>query len=691
MFGSNGVVVNIVIITMEDVIASRQTNTIHLGSTELCNDTVTECKGCCRSFGFIVRKSMCRLCEDIYCGKCTNYRIWLPNYAEKQRVCEACKDNVLINGHSLPGLQPAPEALPHNPVCAVPDISKTVIAQEQIERSELEHKSKTNITNCDKAAMSLSACNVLRAAQEAESRQHFGDFLSSMPVKVGVYMSPPDTLPHSECVEHPITSITPPIVRRLSPPPTLSPDRCRQNKQQQPTAQRIQKQQLAEAETSKKTTERSAVEDSSTSSLCNAPESPLLPLRRVYRDPVSGKYLEEKDLKLHDESLVDDLEPYVVYDSDLDRTFEQGGSLCESSVSSERHYGLDDFHCPGPHSPVPMRSTSIPLKGISRTERRERGVVSSGDFTELDGPHVSSKLTHTADVENTTYEEQGHSASDGDGPEVSSLHYHVIITADELMTEESSRGERQWMMEREVTEDEAVTRGAAVVVMPTKNKSRVSETSGLSWRALAQVHHSASPSKRPSLRLVLLSMALIIIFKVVTLPNNMYPFPYYKHLDIISSDSPTVSSSNPPDVLNTQEGNNGHWQFATDPVEGDGAFEVDSTSGSDVLGWLTEPRVVASSLKLHIGVDGFRSQCYVSSMSGEDVNSVAMPRYPQFDGELTSKSSGWRPSITAELIQMKTEALSRVMKRVLHIPKFLSHIIVNVIRYVVGRKGYEMD
>lgn len=51
---------------------------------------VNDCRGCHKPFSMIVRKHHCRNCGDVFCGACSSFKILLPNFNERQRVCAIC-------------------------------------------------------------------------------------------------------------------------------------------------------------------------------------------------------------------------------------------------------------------------------------------------------------------------------------------------------------------------------------------------------------------------------------------------------------------------------------------------------------------------------------------------------------------------------------------------------------------------
>lgn len=51
---------------------------------------IHDCRGCHKPFSMIVRKHHCRHCGDVFCGTCSSFKILLPSYYERQRVCVNC-------------------------------------------------------------------------------------------------------------------------------------------------------------------------------------------------------------------------------------------------------------------------------------------------------------------------------------------------------------------------------------------------------------------------------------------------------------------------------------------------------------------------------------------------------------------------------------------------------------------------
>ena len=605
---------------MDDTSASIETNTIPFGSVDFSDNTLTECKGCCRSFGFIVRKRMCAVCEHIYCGKCTNYRISLPNYPGKYRVCEKCKETILRNASLFMSRTPATldteVTRPSTSASTVPLITDTNVVHEQCDNSEPGN-----------------------------------------------------------------SSITLPAVRKPSPLQTLSPDCCKTHIQEQASTQSRQEQHFV-TEAATRTREVGAgscsVDDCSVGSLCSAPESPLLPLRRVFRDPVSGKYLEEKDLKLHDESLVEDLEAYVVYDSDLDRTFEQGGLHCE--VSCGHHPGGHvDFRFPDPQSPVAKRSTVIPEK------YGPLGVGGGDEGGGVKNPARSSKKNAL----------NGHfERPSADIAEKSTLHYHVTCTSDDLKTRKTtlidspSRYSRTGSCtpsrpyrgrHREDNVAEGSTDWGRFSVVPTSDngirRSCVSERGGFTWRALAQVYHSVLPSKRPSLRLVLMSMAVIIICNVASLTSGFLPFHSLNHLGHNCPDPLCTSSPCPP------------VSSSSKMIDAVGESSSEIAVMSDLV---KQSRDRATTLRVHIGVRGYETQYAVSNKKSDDEDDMAdavAPRNPHFDVTTNDLSKNWKSSTTVEFVRKQKKVLALALRRVWSIPSLLSHVLVHVIRYLVRKNS----
>lgn len=57
----------------------------------MANQYVDNCQECLRRFGFMNRKHHCRICEQIFCGKCSNQQMQMVNSkAEKVRMCNKC-------------------------------------------------------------------------------------------------------------------------------------------------------------------------------------------------------------------------------------------------------------------------------------------------------------------------------------------------------------------------------------------------------------------------------------------------------------------------------------------------------------------------------------------------------------------------------------------------------------------------
>jgi hypothetical protein len=51
---------------------------------------ISNCRGCLQDFSMIIRKHHCRNCGDVFCGTCSSFRIKLPGYDDRQRVCLHC-------------------------------------------------------------------------------------------------------------------------------------------------------------------------------------------------------------------------------------------------------------------------------------------------------------------------------------------------------------------------------------------------------------------------------------------------------------------------------------------------------------------------------------------------------------------------------------------------------------------------
>jgi hypothetical protein len=84
-----------------------------------------ECEQCHVAFSTFVRRHHCRACGQLYCHRCSNYRMLLPElgYGEPQRVCVTCESLEAKGGNPrassaaktyergerpLPGLDAAP-------------------------------------------------------------------------------------------------------------------------------------------------------------------------------------------------------------------------------------------------------------------------------------------------------------------------------------------------------------------------------------------------------------------------------------------------------------------------------------------------------------------------------------------------------------------------------------------------------
>ena len=65
-----------------------------------------QCMGCLDQFTFVKRRHHCRNCGKVFCGRCSNHFIPLPQYGLDRpvRVCNRCE--LLINGDALYGMSP---------------------------------------------------------------------------------------------------------------------------------------------------------------------------------------------------------------------------------------------------------------------------------------------------------------------------------------------------------------------------------------------------------------------------------------------------------------------------------------------------------------------------------------------------------------------------------------------------------
>lgn len=69
---------------------------------------VNDCRGCSKPFSMIVRKHHCRNCGDVFCGTCSSFKILLPSYTERQRVCLHCVTHLAADCRLPPRSPDAP-------------------------------------------------------------------------------------------------------------------------------------------------------------------------------------------------------------------------------------------------------------------------------------------------------------------------------------------------------------------------------------------------------------------------------------------------------------------------------------------------------------------------------------------------------------------------------------------------------
>ena len=69
---------------------------------------VHECRGCNKAFTMIIRKHHCRHCGDVFCGTCSSFRINLPNFPDRQRVCLHCVPHLVAEARAPPRSPDAP-------------------------------------------------------------------------------------------------------------------------------------------------------------------------------------------------------------------------------------------------------------------------------------------------------------------------------------------------------------------------------------------------------------------------------------------------------------------------------------------------------------------------------------------------------------------------------------------------------
>eukprot|EP00040_Diaphanoeca_grandis_P034993 m.218919 g.218919 ORF g.218919 m.218919 type:complete len:1237 (+) comp33280_c0_seq1:267-3977(+) len=56
---------------------------------------VASCPACDKRFGFLQRKHHCRICGNVFCKMCTNYRIHTPGHKRAARSCASCHDYIM--------------------------------------------------------------------------------------------------------------------------------------------------------------------------------------------------------------------------------------------------------------------------------------------------------------------------------------------------------------------------------------------------------------------------------------------------------------------------------------------------------------------------------------------------------------------------------------------------------------------
>jgi hypothetical protein len=761
-------------------------------------ELVTECTDCGRTFGFIVRRNKCRICRNIYCGKCVNYRIVVDGYEEKQRVCEKCKQDVLCNSQRPPCSPKAPKAIPKDAIRSSLCAQNVLEIEDQAEEDISSMLFKRKLASFDKEnIMPLSAVNAVRAAKESENRQ-FGDILSCFPSALGASIRSPEDISHPMSSRQPLAeTVTPPVMRRGVGQPVqqeLSPDRSRRCPSQDDPRSKITRQEhpamatkvhgsacvdssasVSTVAVDEEPTDRS---DICSSGLRDAPESPLLPLRRVYRDPVSGKYIEERDL-LIDESIVDDLEPYVVYDSDLDGTLDQSSLRLHASPVKTKSALPASVPQSKPESDVKvLTAMSVPVLSV-----KEEGVlkqVLSTMEVEAPVPHIESPppMLRAGDAEGAAasdaYEEScAEAEAETSGTGSGGMSYHVIITAHEL----KSKAAEEEPIPPALVPTVDITLKPDTLVNSTKKKKRLQpslkpkqtfsceeEDSYLSTppratrqqrRASAktkglvaekseedvislmdhdhfQLFRSLSP-KKLSLTRVLLALSLLLLVTVL-MPIETRLSPSRTPSAQIGADS---ADSYVPikdmdkhlvadEVQGSTLGIGDDFLIEKVAVESGMLREFASETISDTMRGAGElkaspesGKIVASTLTIHIGVQGFQATCPVNGdRKRREALVAALSQSPSSlllegveEGEEEGKEEeeeewgrkegefslqrvyagdgqAWERSlVTKEFILHQKEVLLRAMRQLLAIPEVLSRVILKVIRQVLGESA----